>query len=170
MQYIPAIHLSDDTAILLHESWYLENMSMSQFKLYCESQSSDIFMVCSSIVVKLLLPLRTPLEDPQPWSPSLLDLPSRKQPEPEFKGWVSNCKHANQCIKMNLDALLLILQHIANICERELVNTVLLAPAQNRGLWLKPHLVYRERSENGQEEKCKNKLRWLLDYLTQKLV
>merc|ERR550534_758439 len=39
-------------------------------------------MVCSSIVVKLLLPLRNPLEDPQPWSPSLLDLPSRKQPEP----------------------------------------------------------------------------------------
>ena len=58
---------------------------MSQFKLYCESQSSDIFMLSSSIVVKLLLPLRNPLEDPLPWSPSLLDLPSRKQPEPEFK-------------------------------------------------------------------------------------
>ena len=50
------------------------------------------FMVCSSIVVKLLLPLRNPLEDPQPWSPSLLDLPSRKPPEPEFKDWGSTCK------------------------------------------------------------------------------
>ena len=53
-------------------------------------------MVCSSIVVKLLLPLRNPLEDPQPWLPSLLDLPSRKQPGPEFEDWVSNCMHANQ--------------------------------------------------------------------------
>ena len=61
---------------------------------------------------------------------------------------------------MNLDALLLILQHIANICERELVNTVLLAPAQNRGLWLKPHLVYRERCENEQEKKWTS---WLPD-------
>ena len=119
------------------------------------------FMVYSSIVVKLLLPLRNPLEDPQPWSPSQLDLPSRKQPEPELKDWVSNRMHAKGepgCPLVDPSTHCEYLwarigQHCTSRPRSEPRSVTEAAPGVHREVW-----------------KWKDKLRWLLDYLTQKFV